>query len=350
MAGAGEKQRAVQSDHEYQQQILQGVSRSFALTIPQLPAELRGVVTNAYLLCRITDTIEDEERLSLEERRLFFRSFQEVLDRKRAPEDFAARLSPLLSGTTLPAERELIRNAARVLRVTFSLNENLQAALKRCVTIMAAGMERFQERKNPAGLDNLEELDRYCYHVAGVVGEMLTELFCSYAEEIAQHRETLMKLAPSFGQGLQMTNILKDLWDDRRRGACWLPRDVFHSTGFDLQRLSEGTYVEAFGKGLSELIAVAHAGLRDALAYTLLIPKEERGIRKFCLWAIGMAIFTLRNIYKRRDYTCAGDVKISRRSVKAIIAVSNATLGSNFALKRLFALTTLGLPRSPGSF
>jgi phytoene/squalene synthetase len=51
------------SDEIYQEQILQHVSRSFALTIPQLPADLRTPVTTAYLLCRIADTIEDEAAL-----------------------------------------------------------------------------------------------------------------------------------------------------------------------------------------------------------------------------------------------------------------------------------------------
>ena len=50
---------------DYEIQILNKVSRSFALTIPQLPKKLRRTVTNAYLLCRIVDTIEDEPGLSL---------------------------------------------------------------------------------------------------------------------------------------------------------------------------------------------------------------------------------------------------------------------------------------------
>ncbi|HEY5567564.1 MAG TPA: squalene/phytoene synthase family protein, partial [Gammaproteobacteria bacterium] len=47
-------------DLEYQASILPGVSRTFALTIPVLPDRLAEVVTNAYLLCRLADTIEDD--------------------------------------------------------------------------------------------------------------------------------------------------------------------------------------------------------------------------------------------------------------------------------------------------
>ena len=47
---------SVSSDEVYQDQILPHVSRTFALTIPQLPSALSIPVTSAYLLCRIADT------------------------------------------------------------------------------------------------------------------------------------------------------------------------------------------------------------------------------------------------------------------------------------------------------
>ena len=54
----------------------------------------------------------------------------------------------------------------------------------------------------------------------------------------------------SFGQGLQMTNILKDVWDDWRRGACWLPQDIFLDAGFDLRFLSADRNDPRFADGL----------------------------------------------------------------------------------------------------
>ena len=53
-----------EADAGLQDALLPGVSRTFALTIPQLPEPLRVPVTNAYLLCRLADTIEDEPALS----------------------------------------------------------------------------------------------------------------------------------------------------------------------------------------------------------------------------------------------------------------------------------------------
>ena len=85
------------SDLAYQEEILQGVSRTFALTIPQLPDKLRDVVGNAYLLCRITDTIEDEPTLSAGQKRAFAERFAEVVAGRAEAEPFARELGALLS-------------------------------------------------------------------------------------------------------------------------------------------------------------------------------------------------------------------------------------------------------------
>lgn len=203
-------------------------------------------------------------------------------------------------------------------------------------------MLEFQESQNSLGLETLYHMGRYCYYVAGVVGEMLTDLFCQYSEEIAENRKKLFSLAASFGQGLQMTNILKDLWEDKARGACWLPRDVFKDAGFDLHRLATGDHKAKFGEGLAVLIGITRGHLRNGLTYTLLIPKSETGIRRFCLWAIGMAVFTLRNIEKTRHFKSGAEVKISRGTTRAIMMISNATLKCNFFTKTLFNMAMGG--------
>jgi len=341
---AGNPNMGTLSDDAFQDYLLQGVSRTFALTIPQLPAALGRVVSNAYLLCRIVDTIEDEASLDAAQKRRFCDQFVKVVEGGISPAQFSAELYPLLSARTLATERELIQVTPRVIGITHTFNPAQREALQSCVRIMSEGMAEFQEHNDSRGLSHQGEMDRYCYHVAGVVGEMLTKLFCDYSPEIARHREAMMRLAVSFGQGLQMTNILKDVWDDRMRGACWLPQDVFAESGFDLGELAPGRYEEGFGTGLTRLIAVAHTHLKDAFDYTLLIPAHETGIRNFCLWAIGMAVLTLRKINKHKDFSSGQQVKISRRSVKATIIATRLTVSHDQLLRSLFYLAGRGLP------
>lgn len=333
-----------QADYTYQERILQGVSRTFALTIPQLPDELVGVVSNAYLLCRIADTIEDDKHMAFEQKKIFAERFIEVVAAHESAEPFARELHPLLSPSASDDERDLIDNTAAVLRITYSFNARQRQALERCVRLMADGMARYQGSNVKNGLIDQQDMDNYCYYVAGVVGELLTELFCDYSEEINQHYDALMRLAVSFGQGLQMTNILKDIWEDQGRDMCWLPRDVFENYGLDLSRLSEGKRTPGFEQALQQLIGVARSHLANALRYTLLIPAHETGIRRFCLWALGMAVLTLRKINNNPDFNAGQQVKISRRSVKATILFSNLLTRHNTLLKLLFRLTASGLP------
>ena len=340
----GTLEPTVASDLDYQEHILQDVSRTFALTIPQLPGDLSRVVGNAYLLCRIADTIEDDPSLDAGQKRYFSESFIQVIGGEMPAGGFADELYPLLSDSMLEAEKDLIHHTRRVIRITHGFSERQRTALARCIRIMSRGMADFQQNKTLDGLADLPQMDRYCYHVAGVVGEMLTELFCTYSSEIDAQRSELRKLAVSFGQGLQMTNILKDIWEDRARGACWLPREVFQRVGFDLGRLAEDYQREKFSLGLSELIGIARLHLQNALAYTLLIPGHETGIRRFCLWALGMAVLTLRKVHANRQFTSGRQVKITRRSVKAVVLVSNVCVSNDAVLKLLFGGFTRSLP------
>ncbi|MEP6886438.1 MAG: squalene/phytoene synthase family protein, partial [Gammaproteobacteria bacterium] len=202
---------SVSSDEVYQDQILPHVSRTFALTIPQLPEGLRTAVSCAYLLCRIADTIEDEPALSPPETLAFLRRFSAVLAGEEVPTVLARDIGPRLSDRTLATEHDLVLNMDRVIGVMRSLNEQQQAAIRRCVDLMCYGMPRFQFSASLKGLARSTDLDDYCYYVAGVVGDMLTDLFCDHSPDIARHRPALSAISASFAQGLQMTNILKDV-------------------------------------------------------------------------------------------------------------------------------------------
>lgn len=331
-------------DAQYQNDILKGVSRTFALTIPQLPEALRKVIGNAYLLCRITDTIEDDNALTSEQTRHLSDMFSEVVRGTIAAEQFVDKLYPLLSDHTIPAEHDLIKNTPAVIRVTHSFNTTQRKALERCVRIMSCGMADYQDTETLDGLRDLSAMNLYCYYVAGVVGEMLTELFCDYSPEINRNKTELMKLSVSFGQGLQMTNILKDIWDDRKRGACWLPQDIFLEKGFVLRELHPDHPDTRFQEGLTELIGVAKKHLQNALTYTCMIPSHEKGIRRFCLWALGMAVLTLNKINRHRDFNDSSQVKITRRTVKATILTTSLFVSNNWMLIQLFKIAARNLP------
>ncbi|NCZ95784.1 phytoene/squalene synthase family protein [bacterium] len=68
----------------------------------------------------------------------------------------------------------------------------------------------------PVNLQTWEELDRYCYQVAGTVGLMMMRVF-GLEDEEAEPR------ALDLGRGMQLTNILRDVAEDATAGRIYLP-------------------------------------------------------------------------------------------------------------------------------
>jgi farnesyl-diphosphate farnesyltransferase len=230
--------------------LLQKTSRTFALAIPLLPEPTRNQVGIAYLLFRIADTFEDAVLWTRERRLEALTRFVELLDQDpTAAEALAAeclREPPLEHA----GYRELLARMPLVLRDFGALPLIARVAVRRHLVRSIDGMKQFVRRsdeQNRLTLSNIEDLRDYCYSVAGIVGEMLTELYLLDRAELAASAEELRNRAASFGEGLQLVNILKDAPRDAEEGRVYIPDGVeLHAvlslTGQALSRAEE--YVE----------------------------------------------------------------------------------------------------------
>ena len=139
------------SDENYQDQILPHVSRTFALTIPQLPESLRVAVTNAYLLCRIADTIEDEPAVPPRGDAGLSGAVQG--GRRRARRRGAAgirRGGTPVEPHALDRTRPHRQHGPRAERHGIAQPPQ-RAAIQRCVDLMCYGMPRFQSTASLSG-------------------------------------------------------------------------------------------------------------------------------------------------------------------------------------------------------
>ena len=308
-------------DELYQRSILESVSRTFALTIPLLPNGLEKVVGNTYLLCRIVDTIEDatcvDPTTKQELSTLFIKT---VLDHSLS-EQFVRECLIALINHPNHNEKDLIENIPRVLRVLQSCDERQRHAVAKCVQIMSEGMSYFHIRQNQIGLEDLQEFEKYCYVVAGVVGEMLTTLFALHSPAFAKAISGKESLAIAFGQALQMTNILKDSPEDQLRGVSWKPK----------------------GLGQTDLLVIAHQKLEDSLRYICCIPKSEPGIRQFCFLAFGLAVMTLKQIAQRQMLQGGAEVKLTRGQVSRFYIFTKLAVRSDFLMGLFFRLQARAL-------
>ena len=126
------------ADEAYQKYILQHVSRTFALTIPQLPETLRQVIGNAYLLCRLIDIIEDDNALDKEQTRRLAELFVQVVAGEFSARDFSEALYPRLSHHTTEQEHDLVKHTDVIIRITHSFNDRQRAVL--CIGCMDPDM------------------------------------------------------------------------------------------------------------------------------------------------------------------------------------------------------------------
>ncbi len=265
--------------------LLERTSRTFALSIPLLEEPVRRQVTLAYLLFRIADTFEDAAAWPPARRVAALQSFGGWLETEPDEETVAAAIEEWLE--TPPSDHDgyidLLRATGEVLRAARDLDPQARASVAQHTRRTCDGMARFVRRASADGeleLDSLEELKAYCYVVAGIVGEMLTELFLLDAPGLGSIAPALRARAATFGEALQLVNIVKDASADVVEGRSFLPESVPLQSVFDLARGDlevASEYVLLLQEHGAPRGQVAFTALPVQLAWAALREVEARG-------------------------------------------------------------------------
>ncbi|WP_310448244.1 presqualene diphosphate synthase HpnD [Thiobacillus sp.] len=236
--------------HQYCQERAAASGSSFYYSFVFLPADTRRAITAFYALCRELDDVVDEchERAIAETKLNWWR---EEIGRFAAgvPEHPATRaLFDTPQGRTIPA-----------------------ALLLEIVDGMAMDLDN---QRYP----DFKSLNLYCYRVAGVVGEVAASLFDG--ERSADDR-AIRRYAHELGLAFQLTNIIRDVGEDARRGRIYLPQDELVRFGVaeadllngrdtpEFQTLMQFQYARAiacYDRALAVLPAGARRAQRPGLA------------------------------------------------------------------------------------
>ena len=266
------------------QALLQKTSRTFALTIPLLPEPLQTEIATAYLLFRIIDTFEDATRWEPARRAAALSLFIQLMESDDANElpDMTARWldEPPLDH---PGYLELLAATPEVIRWHRRLRPAAREQLRLHITRSARGMIRVVQSSDANGnvqLQTLQELRDYCFVVAGIVGEMLTELFILQSPSLKMVAADLRARAVEFGEALQLVNILKDASPDAAEGRVYLPRqtslpEVFLLARADLRRATE--YTDLLQSAGADKGTVAFNALNTRLAIGTLHLLRDQG-------------------------------------------------------------------------
>jgi phytoene/squalene synthetase len=296
----------------FYQEHLDRVSRSFAFCIARLESPLREQVGLGYLLCRIVDTIEDASWAEFADQDGAFASFDLFLSNPASRSEIRSWVDRFPTGIP-ESEKLLLRDAHLIFADFHSLPEPIRQALLKPIRSMSAGMRFFMARKAKEGklqLADLAEVNGYCFFVAGVVGEMLTNLLLAgRALDGGRDTEVSMSDAFSFGLFLQKVNLLKDQRGDEREGRFLIP-----SRGIVRKSL--------------ELNA------ERAIRYVLSLPVRLTGFRVFCSWSLFLGIASLPWI--DRSHAEDSALKISREETALLLEEVEERVGNNESLRSLF--------------
>ena len=197
--------------HDYCQDKAAKSGSSFYYSFMFLPPERRQAITALYAFCREVDDVVDEcHDLSLAQTKLEW--WRQEVGRVYAgtpTHPVGHALKDVIKGCRLPQEQllEIIDGMAMDLSQT-----------------------RYLDFKG---------LQLYCYRVASVVGLLAAEIF-GY-----QDRQTL-KYAHDLGLAFQLTNIIRDVGEDARRGRIYLPIEDLQRFEVPAKDLLEARYSDAF--------------------------------------------------------------------------------------------------------
>ncbi len=308
-------------EQEHSNRLLELVSRSFAICIPKLPAQVRTEVGNFYLLCRYLDTIEDS-KLDRQKKDALFRRFLKVV--KHPDFDTLEKINADLLGAVISEnDATMVANFRPVLEEFVSFDKESRDIAFRWIRIMAKGMNEFSVRE----IKTFSDLDKYCYYVAGTVGHYLTDIF-AFKFGLLRVKE-LYDRCLDFGLLLQKVNIIRDFSRDFSEGRVFWPREVFERQGLEVNDVFDSTNQEKSRRILEEMVTDARRHVIKSKEYIQTIPAELRGVREFCAIPLLMAIPTLdKCVDNPAVFDRDQKIKLSRIETVAIISEIGRKIGS----------------------
>ncbi|KAI8477155.1 MAG: farnesyl-diphosphate farnesyltransferase [Monoraphidium minutum] len=263
--------------------MLNQVSRSFAVVIQQLPNPLRDAICVFYLVLRGLDTVEDDMAIAPEAKIPDLLKFHEYIYRP----GFSMQCG---YGHYV----RLMREFGTVVDVFLSLEPGFQAVIADITRRMGAGMAEFIEMDE---VESVAQYDLYCHYVAGLVGIGLSQLFASSGLE-SDYFSKHEALSNHMGLFLQKANIIRDYLEDIMEEPAprmFWPREVWGKYASSLDEFRDPANRTAAMHCLNELVTDALQHVPHCVSFLQRLKNPD--VFRFCAIPQVMAAGTLALCY-----------------------------------------------------
>ena len=314
--------------------LLKRVSRLFYTTLVVVPADVRDQVGLAYLFARAADTIADTELIDRPRRLDYLGQLKRQFIGDQVSSSQIRGIQEAVGAIQQDsAERQLLERLEECFSLLNEFSPEDRRRVQRLMTTLVQGMEMdltvFSGTSSAdlTALKTRDDLDRYIYYVAGCVGEFWTDLMCAHRGGLRSWNvRSMSEIGVRFGKGLQLTNILKDIAHDLRRGRCYIPEPMLADHGLTPTDLLDQHNLPRFRPVVSQLIRMTVEHLDQGWLYTMAIPRYETRLRLSCMWPILSAGESLKLVRWSPDVLNPSvKIKISRAKVYGMMSLTILT-------------------------
>jgi len=252
-------------------------AKNFYWAFRVLPRHKSDAMCAVYAFMRRADDLSDDESKSIELRRAEMAAWLESWR--------ASRLTALMNSTPAEADDPVFRALAHTQRA-FNIPDSLLEQLVAGTTMDLEVKQADGTGQGTEGASDLiqiystfDELYRYCYLVASVVGLVCIKIF-GYSDPAAE------QLAEETGVAFQLTNILRDVKEDIDRDRLYIPLDLLDEFGGrvkDIRALASGRRMAESERAMLATLAIRAE--KYYLAANKLIPLLDRDSRA-ALWVL----------------------------------------------------------------
>jgi farnesyl-diphosphate farnesyltransferase len=292
-------------------QVLRDVSRSFYVSLRLLPEPMRPAMAAGYLLARASDTLADTAAAPVDDRLELLDGFADELQGKGRGWR-GALLEKFIERQTHAGEKVLLQRLDECFELVTALDPLQADAVRRTVATILSGQRldlvRFDGASAavPRALRGEDELEDYCYRVAGCVGSFWTRIgLLTLGDRFSDAApDELDALGVRYGMGLQLLNILRDVPEDLAQGRCYLP----------VAQPDDAAAVAAVRR---EWLAHAGVWLESGRRYAARL--KPRRLRAASVLPALIGEDTLRLLEGSIGVADAGKVKVSRGQVRVAL-------------------------------
>lgn len=303
--------------------ILEGTSRSFYLSLKQLPSDVSSQVGLLYLLARTSDTIADSERGSTEDR---LAALEQYNDYAQGRSDARPDLTELAKLQKIVSERRLLESVVDTVACIGRFSESDQLHIRGCLDVIVGGQSLDLRRFSSASegevvaLAEDDELDDYAYRVAGSVGEFWTQMTLNHLYDAdAEVKKELFEKGVRFGKALQLINILRDIPVDIRMGRCYIPSSSLSAHGLVPIDLLDKGKMERFRPLFDSYIDLAESHLDSAVEYIGMLPHRQLRLRGSCMLPVLIGQRTLKLLREGNVLDSDSRIKITRSDIEGLV-------------------------------